>query len=250
MAVELCPAALARGDAGLQGLFSSLSREVCRPLISIRAGLDLLLAGCEGAVSVAQRRQLLGLKRHCDSLIGLTRSFLDDAAAERGCRPLDMASFRIAALLHEVDRQFSCITRMRGIEWSCGLVGPGARVTTDLACLQQVLGRLVENALACVGPGGTIGVSGMADGDGWGVAVSYDGPAAQSHADAGGEPSSLVAPCAPAMPEERLEPYGLAVCRQLAGRLGGEISTRPAGLRGRTVVVRFPRCSPQDDAPG
>ena len=38
-------------DPRHRGLFSALSREMCRPLISLHAGFDLLLAGCEGPVS-------------------------------------------------------------------------------------------------------------------------------------------------------------------------------------------------------
>jgi signal transduction histidine kinase len=243
------PVAISPERASLQNLFSSLSREVCRPLISIRAGFDLLLAGCEGDISAAQRWQLLGLKGNCDSLIRLTRSFLDHAGAERVARPLDLASFRLAALLDETDRQFSCLARMQGIAWSCGLAGPDARVTTDLACLQQVLGRLVENALANVRGGGSIGVSATAEEGGWVVEVSYAGPSPES-TDPGREPSHQLVGCTRPLAAGAGDRFGLAVCRQLAGRLGGEIAARSGPGRQTSILVRFGLASTQAEVPG
>ncbi len=224
------------------GLFSALSRETCRPLISLRAGFDLLLAGCEGDVSAAQRQQLLGLKGHCDSLIGLTRSFLDYASADRAARPPDLAVFRLVALLQEADRQFSGLARARGIEWSCRLVGMDAHVTTDLACLQQVIGRLVENALAHTTEGGRIGVTARSVEDGaWMVEVFDDGPGIPSEAlDRVFEPLTRLGGACTSPPAPGTgHGMGLAVCRELAGRLGGTIALHSEPGRGTSVSVRF-----------
>jgi signal transduction histidine kinase len=232
-------------------LFPSLSRELCRPLISIRAGFDLLLAGCEGDLSAAQRDQVLGLKGHCDSLIGLTRSFLDYAGADRATRPPDLATFRLAALIEEADRQFSRRARSQGVVWSCAVVGADARVTTDLACLQQVVGRLVENALAHARQGGTIGVTAMVEDEGWTVEVVDDGPGIPQEAlDRVFEPLTRIgshgtnspAPCSG-------HGMGLAVCRELAGRLGGTIGIRSVPGRATSVSVRFPTRSAQTGGP-
>jgi signal transduction histidine kinase len=242
---------LAADSAPRPGLYSSLSREICRPLISIRAGFDLLLAGCEGDVNAAQRQQLMGLKGHCDSLIGLTRSFLDHAGAGRVARPPDLASFRLAALLDEADRQFSCMARTRGIAWSCGLVGPDARVTTDLACLQQLLGRLVENALANTTGGGTIGVSATLEEGGWIVEVSDDGPGASPGSpDTDHEPSDQLGGCTSFHAMGTGQAMHLEVCRELAARLGGAIAIRAQPGRGTTIMVRFGSSSAQIDATG
>jgi signal transduction histidine kinase len=233
------------------GLLSSLSRELCRPLISIRAGFDLLLAGCEGEISAAQREQVLGLKGHCDSLIGLTRSFLDYAGPVRGTRPPDLATFRLAALMEEADRQFSRQARARGVEWSCRVVGPDERVTTDLACLQQVIGRLVENALAHTRGAGKIGVTAKVGDEGWVVEVVDDGPGIPQEAiDRVFEPlTRLGTPSATSSAGCAGHGMGLAVCRELAGRLGGTIAMRSTPGRGTTVSVRFPTRSAHGGAP-
>ncbi|HEY2154935.1 MAG TPA: HAMP domain-containing sensor histidine kinase [Isosphaeraceae bacterium] len=235
-----------------RGLFSCLSRELCSPLISIRAGFDLLLAGCEGDISAAQREQMLGLKGHCDSLIGLTRSFLDYAGADRAARPPDLATFRLAALIEEADRQFSRQARARGVEWSCGVVGPDARVTTDLACLQHVIGRLVENALAYTRCGGKIGVTAMVEDAGWVVEVLDDGPGIPHDAlDRVFEPLTRLGSIGTTSPSAGTgHGMGLAVCRELVGRLGGTIEIRSMPGRGTSVSVCFPTRSTQSGNPG
>jgi signal transduction histidine kinase len=221
------------------GLFSALSREMCRPLISIRAGFDLLLAGTEGELGPKQAENLQGLRGQCDALIGLTRSFLDFAATTHLDRPLDLAAFRLGALLAEADRQFAHRAGARGIGWSCGLAGADVRVTTDLASFQEALGRLVSNALEQTDPGGRVAVLGRVEPGGWSVEVADDGRGIPAEAldrifepltRLDGAPTS-VARCGHGM--------GLAICRGLLDRLGGTIAIRSEPGRGTAVVVRF-----------
>jgi signal transduction histidine kinase len=221
-------------------VLSLLSREMCRPLISIRAGFDLLLAGCEGELTPAQRQQVQGLRGQCDSLIGLTRSFLDYSAAGRGSGPLRLSTFRLGALLAEADQQFSGQAGARGIGWSCRLAGADAKVATDLALFQQVVGRLVANALEQTAEGGSVDVSGRAEADGWAIDVVDDGRGIPADAlDRVFEPLiRLGAGPEPAGPSGH--GMGLAVCRDVVGRLGGAISIRSEPGRGTVVTVRFP----------
>lgn len=229
------------GDPGHRGLFAALSRELCRPLISLHAGFDLLLAGCEGPIADAQRDQVLALRSQCISLIALTRSFLDYAGSGRARRPLDPATFRLGALLAEADRQFSVAARARGIDWSCRLDGGDATVVTDLACFQQVVGQLVANAMAHTPDGGRIDVTARADADGWSVEVADDGRGIPSQAlERVFEPLIRLGSAAGAAtgggPGHGM---GLPVCRDLVARLGGRIVLRSAPGRGTTVLLRF-----------
>lgn len=229
------------GSACHGGLFSALSREICNPLISLRAGFDLLLAGCEGPITEAQRDQVQTLRSQCDALIGLTRSFLDYAGPARAARPLDWAAFRLGALLAEADRQFSGSAKARGIDWSCRLVGEEARVVTDLTCFQQVIGQLVANALAHTPDGGRIDVTGRVDAAGWLVEVADDGRGIPAQAlESVFEPLIRIGTGGPPCAAGGGHGMGLAVCRELVARLGGEIALLSAPGRGTTVSVRFP----------
>ncbi len=247
LADATAPAAMAcdRGataDPIHRGLFSALSRELCRPLISLHAGFDLLLAGCEGPISSIQRDQLQTLRSQCKAMIGLTRSFLDYAGPARDARTIDLAPYRLGALLAEADRQFSGPAGVRGIDWSCHLDGADAPVVTDLARFQQILSEIVANALAHTGDGGRIEVSGRVESGAWCVEVADDGRGIPPEAlDQVFEPlirvGSVAASPAPAGTGHGM---GLAVCRELVAGLGGEIALDSRPGRGTTSVSASP----------
>jgi signal transduction histidine kinase len=230
-----------KDDPSRRGLYAALSREMCRPLISIRAGFDLLLAGCEGPLPPDHRDQVQRLRGQCDSLIGMTRAFLDFADSSRSARPLDLGHFRLGALLTETDRQFVSRARSRKIDWRCGLSGSDGGVSTDLGCLQQVLSRLVANALEQTADGGRIAVSGQVDSDGWVVRVVDNGCGIP--AEALGrvfEPLTRLGSAACAAPAvSPSHGMGLPICRALVDRLGGTITIRSEPDGGTEVVVRF-----------
>src|SRR5271169_6246008 len=74
--------------AELRSLLSNLSHELCRPLISLRAGFDLLLADVARPISHDQRGHVHTMVSLCDDLLRLTRSYLDYAGLIQGTRPL------------------------------------------------------------------------------------------------------------------------------------------------------------------
>ena len=65
--------------AELRAILSNLSHELCRPLISLRAGFDLLLADAARPISPEQRGNVQMMVGLCDGLLRLTRSYLDYA---------------------------------------------------------------------------------------------------------------------------------------------------------------------------
>ena len=95
------------------GVLSSLSHELCRPLISLKAGFDLLLGEPSATFTPDQRSHLLTMVTLCDDLLRLTRSYLDYAGIVQGSRPLCLGSFTIGALIHEIARQFAPVAAAR-----------------------------------------------------------------------------------------------------------------------------------------
>jgi len=225
-----------------RAIYSGLSREFCRPLISLRAGVDLLLAGVEGPLSDGQRAQVLGLRVHCDDLIRLTRTHLDYVGLSGSPRPLVMESFRLDALIDESRRQFSDRAGSRGIYWECRIEGHDGPVETDLACFQQILIRLVENALDHTPEGGKTSIVAWLETSHWSIEVSDSGP---------GIPDEELAHVFEPLVRLRngketscgsVEKFGmgLVVCRELVAHLGGEIRLRSSPDSGTSVTVRFP----------
>ena len=231
-----------------QTIFLGLSREICRPLISLRAGFDLLLAGSEGPISDEQRRNVLGLRGHCDDLIRLTRTYLDCVGLTRSARPLEWGSYRLGALIDETKRQFSDRAWARGIAWECNLEGQDALVETDLACFQQMLACIVENSLNHSQDEATARVVGRFETDAWLIEVSDSGPGIPA-ADLTRVFEPLVrlrnGKDTAASSSEGFG-MGLAVCRELVAHLGAEISFNSSTDSGTSVTVRFPL--PSSDA--
>src|SRR3954452_4111154 len=131
----------------LRSLRSNLSHELCRPLISLRAGFDLLLTDSARPITREQRGHVQTMSVLCEDLLRLTQSYLDYAGLIQGTRPLCYGTFTIGALVREIDRQFAATAAAQRIQWECKLDGPDATVTTDASRCQQILGNLVANSL-------------------------------------------------------------------------------------------------------
>src|SRR3954468_3278345 len=166
----------------LRTILSNLSHELCRPLVSLRAGFDLLLGDASPPVSQDQRGHIQTMVLLCDDLLRLTRSYLDYAGLVQGTRPLCYGSFTIAALIDEIDRQFAPEAAARRIDWECALEGPDATVETDASRGQQIFGNLAANALKYTPGGGEVRIAARHDDDHWEVTVADSGPGIPSDA--------------------------------------------------------------------
>ncbi|MHC5538155.1 sensor histidine kinase [Singulisphaera rosea] len=225
--------------AELRSILSNLSHELCRPLISLRAGFDLLLGDAAHPLSKDQRGHLHTMIHLCDDLLRLTRSYLDYAGLVQGTRPLSFGSFTIGALIREIDRQFAADAASRRISWDCHVEGPDATVTTDASRCQQIFGNLVANALKYTPETGHVRVTGRQEGDHWLVVVADSGP--------GIPPDSLSKVFEPFYRLSRDEHsgvegsgLGLAICHEMVGQLGGEIVMSSVVGQGTQVSVSLP----------
>src|SRR5271166_2030000 len=115
----------------LRSLLTSLSHELCRPLVSLRAGFDLLLEDDCTTVSVEQRGHLLTMVSLCDDLLRLTRGYLDYASLVSGSRTPFYGSFSLGAIIREIDRQFRPSAQANGLTWEVVAADPEAHVVTD-----------------------------------------------------------------------------------------------------------------------
>lgn len=236
--------------AELRALLSSLSHELCRPLASLRAGFDLLLRDPAAAVSKEQRGHLESMTALCDSLLSLTRGYLDYAGMVNSARALSLGAFSIRAIVRELDRQFRGPAAAAGLRWETTVVAdadadPSAKadesmVVTDATLCQQVFGNLVSNAIKYTPPGGSVRVEAQSGPDEWCVSVTDDGP--------GIPPDSVDRVFDPfyRLPRDehsRIEGngLGLCICRELVERLSGTIVLDSTLGVGTTVKVHFSR---------
>jgi signal transduction histidine kinase len=226
-----------RGE--LRSVLSNLSHELCRPLVSLKSGFDLLLGEPASGFSADQRSHILTMVTLCDDLLNLTRSYLDFAGIVQGSRPLCLGRFTIGALIHEIARQFGPAAATRHIHWETQVDSPDTSVVTDASRCQQIVGNLVSNAIKYTPIGGRVRVSAGADSDSWTVVVMDSGP---------GIPTDAI--------EMVFEPFfrlarddhsgvegnglGLAISRELVAQLQGDIRLSSVVGEGTTVTIRFP----------
>jgi signal transduction histidine kinase len=222
----------------LRSVLSSLSHELCRPLVSLKAGFDLLLGESSASFTQDQRGHLLTMVTLCDDLLRLTRSYLDYAGIVQGYRPLCLGSFTIGALIHEIGRQFAPIAVSRQVLWESHVDSPETSVVTDASRCQQIVGNLVSNALKYTPMGGKVRVVGKAEADSWSIIVSDSGPGIPADAvDMVFEPFFRLARDEHSGIEGN--GLGLAICRELVTQLGGEITLSSVVGEGTSVTVRF-----------
>ncbi|AGA26210.1 sensor histidine kinase [Singulisphaera acidiphila] len=227
----------------LRTILSNLSHELCRPLISLRAGFDLILGSAAKPISNDQRGHVQAMVVLCDDLLRLTRSYLDYAGLVQGTRPLCYGSFTIGALIREIDRQFAQDATSRKVSWESVMEGADATVSTDASRCQQIFGNLVANALKYTPPGGQVRLAARHEGETWTVVVTDSGPGIPADAI-----SKVFEPFYRLSREEHSSVegsgLGLAICREMVDQLGGEISISSTVGQGTRVTVRFPVAQP------
>lgn len=226
-------------QSALRSILFNLSHELCRPLLSLRAGFDLLLDESPATISHQNRGHLLTMASLCDDILQLTRSYLDYAGIVQGSRPLCLGSFTIGALVEEINRQFAPVAKTRLLNWESSADSADVVVVTDASRCQQVFGNLVSNALKYTPTGGTIHFAARASRNAWSVTVRDTGP---------GIPREAL--------EQVFEPFfrlvrdehsgvegsglGLAICRELVHQLQGEIQLESEMGAGTSITVRLP----------
>jgi signal transduction histidine kinase len=226
-------------QGALRSILSNLSHELCRPLISLRTGFDLLLGESPSGISTEQRGNLLTMVSLCDDLLRLTRSYLDYAAIVQGSRPLSLGSFTVGALIDEINRQFAPIATSRQIKWISHAELPESVVITDASCCQQIFGNLVSNALKYTPIGGEVRIAAKVEADSWSLSVSDSGPGIPTDAlDKVFEPFFR-------LPRDEYSGIegsglGLAICRELVIQLQGAIVLDSDVGQGTSISVRFP----------
>jgi signal transduction histidine kinase len=227
----------------LRSVLSNLSHELRRPLVSLRAGFDLLLGELPATLTQDQRDHLLTMAALCDDLLRLTRSYLDYASLVQGSRPLCLGSFTIGALIHEIDRQFAPVAGAGRVQWETHIELPETLVITDASRCQQILGNLVSNALKYTPMGGRVEVLSKPEADSWSVTISDSGPGIPADAlDQVFEPFFRL----PRDEHSRIEGsgLGLSICQELVTQLHGEIVLNSDVGLGTSVRVCFPLVPP------
>jgi signal transduction histidine kinase len=217
-----------------------MSHELRTPLTAIQGYAQLLELGVHGPVSEQQRNTLARIQAAQHHLMGLINDVLHHARLEAGRVQLDITDVPIGLLLGEVEGVVAPQAQGKGITLEVVPCDPAIAVHADRAKLMQVLVNLLANAVKFTDPAGA-------------VRVWCEGKRSRVHVHVrdtgvGIPPDMLDAVFEPFVQVDRRLSrrhegvgLGLAISRDLARRMGGELTVASELGEGSTFTLALPR---------
>ena len=218
---------------------ANMSHELRTPLNAIAGYADLLLLGVRGELGPAARADVERMRRSGQHLLSLINDILNFARIEAGQLAYQLEPVPVAALLADLEALVAPQVAQRGLAY-VSPDGAEAAAWADPEKTRQIVLNLVTNAIKFTEPGGTITVScDTADG-GMRVHVADTGR--------GIPPEQIGRIFDPFVQVDRHLTaesqqgvgLGLAISRDLARGMGGDLDVESAVGRGSTFTLRLP----------
>ena len=225
---------------------ATMSHELRTPLNAIAGYTELLSMGVRGPVNEEQLRDLSRIRQNQQHLLEIITDILNFSRIEAGRVRYVLAPVRVRELLARMEAMIEPQARARSIEYRCENVTDGLAVVADREKLEQVLINLLGNAVKFTPSGGVITLSAAAVASGR-VALRVQ------DTGVGIEPAQLGSIFEPFV---QLEPtltrttegagLGLAISRELARGMGGELGVTSVPGKGSTFSVELPSAAAGD----
>jgi PAS domain S-box-containing protein len=246
---RLAEAQLARARAEAENrakmeFLAVMSHELRTPLNAIAGYVQLLEMGLKGPVTAEQVADLDRIRQSQAHLLGLINDIMNFARLETGRVTFRYSDVIVHDLLSMIKTVTEPQTRVKGLACQVGACDSGMSVWADAEKTRQILINLVSNAIKFTKPGGRIAIE-----------CTIDEEDATIHVRDTGQ----------GIPHERLadifEPFvqvnpsfsrthegvglGLAISRDLARAMHGDLTVDSAVGRGSTFSLRLPRRAPE-----
>ena len=229
-------------NAAKNTFLATMSHELRTPLNAIGGYAELIEMGIRGPVTAAQREDLARIRRSQQHLLGLINDVLNFAKLDAGVVRFDLAEVAIAEALAAAEPMVAPQMAAKGLRFALPAWDDTAAVRADPEKLRQVLLNLLGNAIKFTDRGGEISIA----------------------CDVGPTMVQLaVRDTGIGIPAERLqsifEPFvqvdrrlsrpnegvglGLAISRELARGMGGELTATSTEGVGSTFVLTLPRAA-------
>jgi PAS domain S-box-containing protein len=217
-----------------------MSHELRTPLNAIGGYAELMEMGLRGPITPEQRVDLGRIQASQRHLLGLINQVLNYTRIETGTVQYDLSAIPVGEALAAAEALVIPQVRARGLTYLLGACDPALRVHADAEKLQQILLNLLTNAIKFTDAGGVVRVEcvvgertvsiGVTD---TGVGIAADKLASVF------EPFVQV--------DQRLTRanegvgLGLAISRDLARGMGGDLSAESMPGSGSTFTLTLPR---------
>ncbi len=223
---------------------ATMSHELRTPLNAILGYADLLTMGVRGAISAPQQEDLDRIVRSGQHLLALINDVLNYAKVEAGRVEYNMSAVPVQATLVELETLVLPQLRARSLTYTHTSCTADLAVRADPDKLRQVLINLLGNSIKYTEPGGRVEVSCE-------PVDHADGPRVAIHirdTGVGIPPEKMDTIFDPFVQVDRTlnRPaegvgLGLAISRDLARGMGGDLSATSVLGKGSTFTVTLPR---------
>lgn len=232
--------ALEQASALKSQFLANMSHEFRTPLNAILGYTHILLNGVTGAVSEPQRKSLSRIDSNSRHLLALINDILDITRIEAGRMPLNLASFDVAGLVHEVMSELEPIIKRSKLEVTARLRGKVPALRSDRQKIKQIVLNLLSNALKFT-PTGRVTILTTYDGRTRTVAIAVR----DTGVGIGGNDQAKVFEDFRQLDSSPARGYGgtglgLSICRRLSLMLGGTIELKSDVGKGSTFTLRLP----------
>jgi PAS domain S-box-containing protein len=225
---------------------SAMSHELRTPLNAIAGYVDLLALEIHGPITEQQRTDLARIHHAQQVLLSLINDVLNFARLEAGRIEYRADRVPVEDLLSGLEPIIEPQVRSRGLSYRCEIPDPGLSLIGDSERINQILLNLVSNAVKFTDPGGTIHVEAFDEATHVRLAVRDTGR---------GIPADRLEQIFEAfvqLERHRTEDsqkgvgLGLAISRELARGMGGELTAVSEPGVGSTFSLTLPRAQCSD----
>jgi signal transduction histidine kinase len=236
-----------QANAAKAQFLAMMSHELRTPLNAIAGYAQLLELGLRGPVTPEQRADLARIDRSQRHLLSLINDILNFAKIEAGHVDIVPRPIPLAEVLATVEPLVAPQLQAKSQRYADDSGACDAVVLADPEKVRQILLNLLSNAIKFTPPGGSITVECRVDGTAAHVQVSDSGigiPAQQI--DAIFEPFVQIERSFSS--DHQGTGLGLTISRDLARRMGGDISVTSTHGVGTTFTLTLPLAPPPTSA--
>jgi signal transduction histidine kinase len=229
---------------------TTMSHELRTPLNAIGGYVDLLALEIRGPLVDTQREDLRRIKKSGQHLLSLINDILNLAKIESGQLDLNIRDIPLATVFENVDTLVAPQFNAKGISYVYPRCDPTLHVRADSDKLQQILQNVLSNASKFTDEGGLVTVECDADGvsesrnpESVAITVRDTGRGiAQDKLEKIFEPFVQIDRHLTGVSQQGVG-LGLAISRDLARSMSGDLVAESAAGVGTTFVLTIPRAN-------
>ncbi|HKO15929.1 MAG TPA: PAS domain-containing protein [Gemmatimonadaceae bacterium] len=228
-----------RANRAKSEFLAAMSHDLRTPLNAIVGYTDLIAEGVYGAVSDGQRGALTRIRRAGTHQLSLVNDILSFARIEAGRIPFQITELSVNEVLSAVSAMIELRAAERGLSYEARVGSEDVHVHADRERMTQILTNLLTNAVKFTEAGSVI-VECRAEERTVRIDVRDTGRGIPAD-----KLASVFDPFVQAghSAEEQQQGVGLglAISRELARAMGGELTVESVVGRGSTFTLRLPR---------